>query len=201
MNEIRDEFLRHSLVPRQSMLDFVSIRKLSVGKVVVQRVPKDWRLLKEFAETLGMPWAGQGLPSVSQAALLFFLRPKREPCRKHYETLEQKRGGGCAECGREDTLEVDHIHPISADPFGRNDIENLQLLCAECHEQKTVAQAWREPFNPLLSYFNEHVWSNFVLSARIPQTVCRYNRLDTRAPMQVVVAIRCRRQLLAHLSP
>ena len=90
LNEIRDEFLRHSLVPRQSMLDFVSIRKLSVGKVVVQRVPKDWQVLKKIAEMLGMPWAGQGLPSVSQAALLFFLRPKREPCRKHYETLLAK---------------------------------------------------------------------------------------------------------------
>ena len=64
-----------------------------------------------------------------------------------------------------------------------------------------MAQAWKEPFNPLLSYFNEHVWSEFVLSARIPQTVCRYNRLDPRSPMQVVDAIRCRRQLLAHLSP
>ena len=95
---------------------------------------------------------------------------------------------------------MDHIRPISTDPFGRNDIENLQLLCAECHEQKTVAQAWREPFNPLLSYFNEHTWSEFVLSARIPQTVCRYNRLDSRAPMQVVDAIRCRRQQLGSLA-
>ena len=141
LNEIRDEFLRHSLVPRQSMLDFVSIRKLAVGKVVVQRVPKDWQLLKKFAEALGMPWAGQGLPWVSQSALLYFLRPKREPCRRHYETRLEKQGGGCAECGREGTLEVDHIHPISTNPFGRNDPENSPLVCAECHARKTVAQA------------------------------------------------------------
>ena len=38
-------------------------------------------------------------------------------------------------------------------------------------------------------------------SPRVPQLVTRYNRLDKRAPILVVDAIKCRRQLLAHLSP
>ncbi len=61
------------------MMDFLTIRKLSGGKGVVQRVPKDWETVKQFADALQMPWAGQ--PSVTQSALLYFLRPKREPCR------------------------------------------------------------------------------------------------------------------------
>ena len=64
-----------------------------------------------------------------------------------------------------------------------------------------MAQNWRDPYNPLLSYFNEHVWQGFVRSPRVPQLVTRYNRLDKRAPILVVDAIKCRRQLLAHLSP
>ena len=55
--------------------------------------------------------------------------------------------------------------------------------------------------NNLLSNFNEHVWQEFGRSPRIPQLITRYNRLDKRAPILVVDAIKCRRQLLAHLSP
>ena len=106
----------------------------------------------------------------------------------------------CAECGRENSLECDHVMPISTGPFNRYDPDNFQFLCSECHLTKTVAQSWKEPFNPLLSYFNEHVWSEFVLSHRVPQLVCRYNQLDKRSTLYVADAIKCRKQLLAHMS-
>ena len=138
LKEIRDEYLRHQLVPRQAMLNFTDIRKLTINKTIIQRISSHWPELKSFAERLQMPWKGEGLPSVSQAALLFFLRPKRKSCSKFYDLLLEKQDG-CAICGRQDTLEIDHIHPISEDPYGRNDPENLQLLCSECHFSKNDA--------------------------------------------------------------
>ena len=173
--EIRDEFLRRKIVPRQSLSDFMHIRKLSAGKVVIQRVPNQWEKIKAFADSLQMPWTGQGIPSVTQSALFFFMRPKREGCRQHFQLLLERQGGACAGCGREDSLECDHIMPISTDPFNRNDVDNLQLLCSECHLEKTVAQSWKEPYNPLLSYFNDHVWQEFVMSPRVPQLITCYN--------------------------
>ena len=138
---------------------------------------------------------------MTQSALLYFLRPRRESCAKHFKQLLLRQGGECAECGRTDALECDHIIPILVDPFGRNDPENLQLLCSECHLSKTVAQSWKDPFNPLLSDFNEHAWQEFVRSPRVPQLVTRYNQLDKRSAIYVADAVKCRRQLLAHLSP
>ena len=119
LKEIRDEYLRHKLVPRQSMVDFLHIKKLTINKVVIQRLSENWPEIKAFAAGLKMPWVGEGLPSVSQTALLHFLKPKREECRKHYEMLKEKQQG-CAECGREDTLECDHIHPIATDPYDQD---------------------------------------------------------------------------------
>ena len=74
------------------------------------------------------------------------------------------------------------MHPISTDPWNRNSIDNLQLLCSECHLEKTTAQAFQNDYNPLLSYFNEHVWQNFVLSQRPNQQVYRSSKIDERCP-------------------
>ena len=65
MEEVRNAYLREGYVPRQSLSDFTSIRKLTIGKTVIQRVPRDWPLIKLFADGLG-PWAGEGLPTVCQ---------------------------------------------------------------------------------------------------------------------------------------
>ena len=69
LTEVRDEMLRYHIVPRVSLLDFTTIKKLTAGKVVVCRVPQDWETIKAFADRLKMPWAGQGLPSVSMSAI------------------------------------------------------------------------------------------------------------------------------------
>ena len=139
------------------MTDLTTIRKISIGKIIIQRVPNEWEHIKQFADSLQMPWAMQGLPSVTQSAFLYFLRPKRQSCTQYYDMLLDRQGGQCAECGREDSLECDHVFPIASDPFNRTDPDNLHLLCSEYHLTKTVAQSWKEPFHPLLSYFNEHV--------------------------------------------
>ena len=74
---IRDVFLRRHIVPRQSLSDFTHIRKLTIGKVVIQRLPERWQEINAFADSLNMPRTSQGVPAVTQSALLYFLRPKR----------------------------------------------------------------------------------------------------------------------------
>ncbi len=69
LQEVRDEYLRRGDVPRQSLSDFTNIRQLTIGKTVIQRVPKDCWDIEMFTSSLGMPWAGEGLPSVCQKAL------------------------------------------------------------------------------------------------------------------------------------
>jgi 5-methylcytosine-specific restriction enzyme A len=50
----------------------------------------------------------------------------------------------CASCGRvalEHDLEVDHIKPLAEG--GPDTTKNCQLLCLDCHSQKTQAEAQR----------------------------------------------------------
>lgn len=48
--------------------------------------------------------------------------------------LVDRDGKQCAACGSRANLEVDHIHPVSRG--GKNDLENLQLLCRSCNRSK-----------------------------------------------------------------
>ena len=48
--------------------------------------------------------------------------------------LIDERGPYCENCGEEIELQVDHIVPVSRG--GTDDMENLQLLCYECHQKK-----------------------------------------------------------------
>ena len=46
-----------------------------------------------------------------------------------------KSGSKCKKCGSNERLEVDHIVPIHAG--GTTDEDNLQVLCHDCHREKT----------------------------------------------------------------
>lgn len=72
------------------------------------------------------------------------VRRRRSPARAEMDRrrLIRRRGPHCEKCGWTDptgeTLEADHIVPIYKG--GADDISNKQLLCADCHKDKTVAE-------------------------------------------------------------
>lgn len=51
-----------------------------------------------------------------------------------YQHLIETNGELCANCGNVENLVVDHILPIAKG--GMSEIDNLQLLCAECNRIK-----------------------------------------------------------------
>lgn len=48
--------------------------------------------------------------------------------------LAVQYGYRCVKCGRSRRLGLDHIRPVSKG--GRTEIENLQLMCGPCNEEK-----------------------------------------------------------------
>jgi len=59
--------------------------------------------------------------------------------------LIQALGARCAECGSRDGLEIDHVIPLSRG--GTDTIDNITLLCRECHREKHKAATrltWKE---------------------------------------------------------
>ena len=64
-------------------------------------------------------------------------------------TLDRS-GWRCEDCGRAGRLEVHHVTPISVDFSRRFDLDNLKVLCKDCHlraHDKTPegpqTKAWR----------------------------------------------------------
>ena len=204
MNTVRDTYIRNGIASfRLTMKDFLSIRKMTVpdygGRIVtIHSVPEEYQSILEFTKKAGIPYRGEGMPSVTQKVLLKLLRPERkDPSKTLRAEIEKIQMGKCAKCGTECRLEMDHVHKISSDPFNRNGKENLVGLCAECHLQKTIAQANEPDYNPMLSYFNEHTWNNFVLADRPKQQIYHSNSIDKFMSCQNVDIIRCRRNALA----
>jgi 5-methylcytosine-specific restriction endonuclease McrA len=69
---------------------------------------------------------------------------------EQWEALKEEFNNRCANCGKQKTLEADHIVPVShwSTFFGDwvalglikyqcNDIENIQPLCRDCNVQKS----------------------------------------------------------------
>lgn len=105
--------------------------------------------------------ARNNLPEVKQLKREFYLRNKelkQERYRQHRQQvidyLQHKHNHiGCIGCGSQERLELDHIHPSTklCDPaksFGAktisqriwNEIDKCQLLCYDCHREKTGKQ-------------------------------------------------------------
>lgn len=65
---------------------------------------------------------------------------KREYLSKeHKKIIKQKSNGLCANCQLSSKIyEYDHIKPLSSG--GTNDLENFQILCPSCHQEKTTKE-------------------------------------------------------------
>ena len=68
----------------------------------------------EFMKLAGIPYRGEGIPSVTQKVLLKLLRPERkDPSKMLRAEIEAAQGSKCAKCGTVCKLEMDHVHKIS----------------------------------------------------------------------------------------
>lgn len=63
-------------------------------------------------------------------------------------------GHKCARCGVKDNLTIDHITQLSVG--GKNDLNNLQILCVDCHEKKDGHKIFNENYKPNDNYGKNH---------------------------------------------
>lgn len=60
---------------------------------------------------------------------------------KYKNYLLKRDGKKCNQCDSTQNLEIDHIKPVSQFPELAMDLENLQILCSKCHNEKTRSES------------------------------------------------------------
>lgn len=58
--------------------------------------------------------------------------------RRNKPLVLQRDGRRCVICGSSREIEVDHIIPVSRG--GSHQLDNLRVLCGECHRKKTATE-------------------------------------------------------------
>ena len=198
MKVVSDAYLRAGIVPRLVMKNFIDIRMVTVpdygGRTVtIRSVPAEYASILEFTKLAGIAYRGEGLPSITLRVLLKLLRPvRKDPSKAVRAEVTDRQKGKCVKCGTTAQLEMDHVQKISTDPWSRNGTDNLEGLCSECHMEKTVAQSDEVEYNPMLSYFNDDTWAQFIMMERPHQQIYRSGTIDPRISCQNVDIIRCR---------
>lgn len=71
-----------------------------------------------------------------QTMLSKYPREGKEFSRAVRRAIRNRDNHQCVKCGSTHKLEVDHVHPSALG--GTNSIDNGQLLCWSCHQEKTI---------------------------------------------------------------
>jgi hypothetical protein len=61
----------------------------------------------------------------------------------------RRDGGRCTVCGSTYALQVDHVHPVALG--GRNNLDNLRLLCRSCNQRAAIEKLGLKVMDPFLS--------------------------------------------------
>jgi hypothetical protein len=161
--------------------------------------------LKNVAETNGIKYINEGIGSVIMNIIERNTNEKRNYLSKEEkEDLINKHYGKCAICFLEQTkFEIDHIIPLGAG--GKNEIENLQPLCVECHDEKTREENELGIYfvnNQSSSCFNKVVIDNVFNSILFKSWafVERVNEALTTNHLYKIDMRKCRRNILYYFK-
>jgi hypothetical protein len=135
MKELRLELLRGGVSPTVYLGDGHSIRTMTLPElkkgqqVKIVAAPAEAAFLQRFATELGdEPYCCETVAAYMQRAVCAMLRRRERPARVAEAAV--RRRGECEHCGAEGA-EVHHKAPVSAG--GASALDNLQLLCRDCH--------------------------------------------------------------------
>jgi 5-methylcytosine-specific restriction endonuclease McrA len=132
---------------------------------------RDWNTSMEIAKRLQIPYTNQSLASLSQQYFEKHYHPKgKKQARRHIKDsvklqILRQQGGCCKTCRidlKDKKYDCDHIVPISCGGDALA-LTNLQILCVNCHNQKSSKEAAEMICNidNSASYYNERTMEIF----------------------------------------
>ena len=137
------------------------------GAIRVRLEACDSDLIRQWAQKLDMPYAGQTLQSFTQLAVDVVLRRKQRRFLTDAEKsqLRAAQGNQCASCG--DVLDAstayDHMIPLHQ-MLRSQDLDAFQAICGQCHADKTKTEP-RALVGILRSHFNRPLFASYIGNA------------------------------------
>ncbi len=197
---VRLELHRQRICPKVGLSGLGQISTLTVKDCIIHQERREAGLCEHVASQVKLrsgrdfKYCGESMASLASRAFSELCRP---PARTYdweafYKELYCKQGGRCLLCGgSSDKFEVDHVVPrISG---GTDELDNMQLICADCHQQKTTyeQQSRVADESPLISRFSLSTYEAFVKAAKPPQCVADVAQFAGKQAISVDVR-RCR---------
>jgi hypothetical protein len=117
----------------------------------------NYKNVKQICDDKGLEFSNQSLVSVVKTMRQNFMKVERCKFDKKFRNEIFKSQGRCCQMCREPVkinyFQIDHIRALANG--GNNDIENLQILCRQCHFTKTREEAengWVKQSDTLSSF-------------------------------------------------
>ena len=119
-----------------------------INNVIVATDPNDTRhynyqMVKQMCDDKGIEFANQSFASMVKQMRKEFMDIQRASFSKEFrEEVHEAQGKCCQMCKdnlKLNAFHIDHIQALANG--GTNDIDNLQILCKECHYVKTKEEA------------------------------------------------------------
>jgi len=141
-----------------------------LGEIVVRVHSVDSLQIQVWAQTLGVPYAGQTLGTFTQLVIdaLLARRVRRYLGEAEKQQILNEQKHNCNECGDKvgSDAQFDHIIPLNQ--MMRAQVrETFQVLCGQCHADKTKKEP-RPTVDKMMSKFTKRVWAVYMASPKPP---------------------------------
>lgn len=123
-----------------------------------------WRTMKELCDKLNIKFNNQSVTSVVMECEKRFYKLKSERVeltKEQKDDLLKECDNKCEKCEKKlikKQYQFDHIEPLASG--GSNEVDNIQVLCIECHHEKTKSEQENSDYifvNKSESSFNDQV--------------------------------------------
>ena len=209
LESIRFQFLASRRNPKVSLAGGPrEIKKLTYvfssldgtkGECRIHRTSVDADAIKAWYWALPgeLRYEGENLPFASRKVLRNLLRhPRGQLYRDQREALWTTQGEKCAICAEGVSIDAcDADHDVPLEEGGSNEDGNWQILCRNCHQEKSNSEAFRASYDTLESRFAPSVYEAYVKSPKALPLVFQHHA-PPEEDLLMMDCIRCRRNAL-----